>query len=441
MLETEYRYTPMRMSMIKNNISILDIAKKFYDVKKKNSKLYSLVEHDSCMIYPETNSFYRFSTGEGGDVVKFLQVMPEIQWSFKEAFNYCYKQVSHLEKDYKKSDRYTTQSKNGQKERLTDEQKKERYEALVMPAYDIINAIDKLRDTREDHIAVEDQTPEIREYNEFISTQWNKAATLVIDIKNHVNYDHPVETKLYKEKYAELKQIALESMEMTQFQSTNKNAIAYLIQERKINSELVFDLLKKGFIRQSNRKVTLEDGTTFENRYVSFTNINKNNSIDSIMSRICSSYSNAVVKKYESPYNSGRGWLLDKNESGLYHGVSGEKKPLIVFEGVIDMLSYMSYQLEVGKLDRCAYLALGGVKPMVLSSILQDKQQQYSQLVLAVDNDKYGDLFCDKVVERYGNDYKITRIKSQYKDWNEDRQNNIQPKKQVSRQVKKQIER
>lgn len=74
---------------IKQQIKIVDIAEEFgLTVTKRNRKISSLVEHDSVNIYQETNSFYRNATGVGGDVIKFMEEMPEISMSYKEAFKF-----------------------------------------------------------------------------------------------------------------------------------------------------------------------------------------------------------------------------------------------------------------------------------------------------------------------------------------------------------------
>lgn len=72
---------------IKQQIQIVDIADEFgLTVTNRNRKIASLREHDSVNIYQETNSFYRNATGVGGDVLKFMEEMPEINMNYMEAF-------------------------------------------------------------------------------------------------------------------------------------------------------------------------------------------------------------------------------------------------------------------------------------------------------------------------------------------------------------------
>lgn len=87
------KYKELR-EKIKQQIKIVDIAEEFgLTVTNKNRKISSLMQHDSVNIYQETNSFYRNATGVGGDVIKFMEEMPEINMKYKEAFDFLKKRV------------------------------------------------------------------------------------------------------------------------------------------------------------------------------------------------------------------------------------------------------------------------------------------------------------------------------------------------------------
>ena len=69
----DYKYNDSSiLDNIKRGISILSVAQAMGYTPEKIGNYYSLKEHDSLMIYPETNSFYRFSTGIGGSVIDFV---------------------------------------------------------------------------------------------------------------------------------------------------------------------------------------------------------------------------------------------------------------------------------------------------------------------------------------------------------------------------------
>jgi hypothetical protein len=60
------------MEYIKYGISILTVARDMGFTPVKIGSYYTLKEHDSVRIYPETNSFNRFSTGVGGSNIDFV---------------------------------------------------------------------------------------------------------------------------------------------------------------------------------------------------------------------------------------------------------------------------------------------------------------------------------------------------------------------------------
>ncbi len=57
---------------IKYGVSILALAKDMGFTPKQIGNYYTLKEHDSVRIYPETNSYYQFSAGTGGSPIDFV---------------------------------------------------------------------------------------------------------------------------------------------------------------------------------------------------------------------------------------------------------------------------------------------------------------------------------------------------------------------------------
>lgn len=74
------------IAQINEQISIIEIAKEYGLTPVKKGEHYSLLEHDSVIIYPETNSFFRHKTSVGGNIFNFIKEMPEIDMSFKDAY-------------------------------------------------------------------------------------------------------------------------------------------------------------------------------------------------------------------------------------------------------------------------------------------------------------------------------------------------------------------
>lgn len=95
MMETKTKLTYKQVKdRIKQQIKIIDIADEFgLTVINPNGKIAKLAEHDSVNIYTETNSFFRYASGVGGDVLKFMKEMPEINMDFKDAYNMLAKRI------------------------------------------------------------------------------------------------------------------------------------------------------------------------------------------------------------------------------------------------------------------------------------------------------------------------------------------------------------
>ena len=61
------------LDAIKSNIPITEYAAMSgYSLKRVGRNIFSLLEHDSCMIYTDRNDFMRFSTGKGGSIIDFI---------------------------------------------------------------------------------------------------------------------------------------------------------------------------------------------------------------------------------------------------------------------------------------------------------------------------------------------------------------------------------
>lgn len=54
-------------------MNIVNIASQYFNLKKNSHNTWSLEEHDSVILFEETNTYHRFSNGETGDVYKFLR--------------------------------------------------------------------------------------------------------------------------------------------------------------------------------------------------------------------------------------------------------------------------------------------------------------------------------------------------------------------------------
>lgn len=80
------------LEVLRQEIPITDVAQSLGYTVKKEGSVYSLQEHDSLKLFPETNTFYRFSNQHHGSI--FDLVMELEDKSFAEALDYIQKAYS-----------------------------------------------------------------------------------------------------------------------------------------------------------------------------------------------------------------------------------------------------------------------------------------------------------------------------------------------------------
>lgn len=123
------KYEEMK-ERIKNEISILDIAEEYGMKVVKKGSYYGIDGHRSVIIYPETNSFYRWSAGAGGDVFAFMSTMEEINLSYSEAYKILSERLKGSE-PVKSAVKKSKDIANTKKAPKTLEEKKARSMALL----------------------------------------------------------------------------------------------------------------------------------------------------------------------------------------------------------------------------------------------------------------------------------------------------------------------
>lgn len=328
---------------IAEQISILDVAKEYGLSPVEKGRYYSLAEHDSVIIYPETNSFFRHKTGVGGDIFHFMKEMPEIGKSFKDVY------------------------------------------------FEMLPKIDR---------SIEPKSLDRK------------------SIKPKTVLEMNTRTINFNESLSQCEQREKELMSQINKDTSTKNVRAYLVQTRCIDPEIVDEFIKKGLIIQD-----CHDG--YKNAV--FVGYNGVGLICSLNKRSCSSQ--GKFKGDIMPSNYAYGWRYDpdiKNYRNLYKTeFYNRDKPLICFEGYIDMLAYLSI-LKDKKIDyrKNAYLVCGSVTKK-MSVVAAVKVDGYKKVIIAFDNDEAGDLHAVKLAkeikEQCGEDIIVKRQRSYLKDWDEDR--------------------
>ncbi|MCX7748222.1 MAG: toprim domain-containing protein [Clostridia bacterium] len=188
---------------------------------------------------------------------------------------------------------------------------------------------------------------------------------------------------------------------------TNKHIFAYLIGTRKIEKQLVYDLVKQDKI--------------YENKYYNscvFVGYDKKGEAKFAAVR-STGYSmhyrrdiSGSDKSFPFSVEISAGNLCTKSAFSSHH--------LYVFESPIDLLSYLSL-LKLHKIKNfTAYcISLGGVCDLALERFLNE-HPSITEITLGLDNDEAGRFACEQIRQKYCSQYKIRRHLPQNKDFNED---------------------
>lgn len=365
-----------KIDLIRRTVPIETVADMFYTVtatkgKYKNkafpkelrvaTKTLSTLEHDSLVIFRENNTFFRYSTGDHGDVLNFCFLMPEIKWNYAKAVEELMPFTNpELTKTFpqKKEEMIGTRIKR-LKENVI---KTARNYGCSQFAYDMQKFF-------------KDSTSENLDYIEKTTKSF---------YSNDIFEKNP---KYKWDKYA-------------------NNAMAYLIQKRKINPNLVKMLVGDDFIRQRSFK---------NKKYVAFIQKNEYGNVEGVSLRGCNYLSeNSKFNKLEDSHNCNMGWTLDFEPEK-------SEKVLVVFEGCIDMLSFITTQYNNKQdLSNFKYLALGGAGK---SSVVMNHvaYQSYKEVWIALDNDKAGKQVSDSLKKRLAEiGVQSRRLMPVTKDWNQD---------------------
>ena len=326
---------------IKEHVNIVDLAGEYFEMTRKNGYLGIIGEaenggdYSSLVIYPKTNSYYRQSTGTGGDVISFVQETGiEGITSFKDAVKFL---QGRIDPDFKADMTF---------------QKKKSYEEMSLS-----ERAKKLNDC------------------------------------------HAVLTGQFK------------------FDNTYRNAMAYLIQERKIDPDIVKEGIKKGEIAQI---IVKDKNGQYSYRQVAF--ISKEMGKYSCINRR-SFTANSSFKGDLSGCNYDYGWRVFP-EDAKTKGISPEAK-IYCFEGYIDMLSYKTLaRMQDKDLSKDIFIVCGSANKY--KCVVNAAREYKKDVVICFDNDtagkKMGDVLKEKLADIKTGDEPITVIKefSKAKDWNDD---------------------
>jgi hypothetical protein len=404
--------------IIKKHMSIVDVADQFFTLtdngredqaktltpeRAKKKHHVSTREHGSLVLFPDTNSFYWFREGKGGDIFHFMIIMPEINMSFYQAYRYL---NEHM--DYSNIDVASEREKMRNKEKVEKINEKE------------MLSVSSNTDSKKIEAMISYTSLQLKMIDERLNLNGMLAIPVFILNQQKDRYQTAVKlnrilmnmSKRIDAQTALKKSLHLEKS-YADGHITSKQARAYLGVTRKIKWELIDELRKSGCIIQDRYG---------EHRYVTFVNRDCYGLINGINKRQCDKVQrNPAIKVYEDTNNINKGWLLDWHDDG-FNGSSGDtSKQLFVFESYIDMLSYISMRMDDGiEWHQDAYLSLGGVSKLdYVMSAMEDTQ--YQKVFIGFDHDEAGETNAKRLKDRLDEKgIENKRIVSIGKDWNED---------------------
>jgi hypothetical protein len=180
-------------------------------------------------------------------------------------------------------------------------------------------------------------------------------------------------------------------------------AYMYLTATRKIDAEIVSDLMKQGKIKQDTKHGN-----------VMFVGYDKSGT-----ARSCSLRGTVT---FGEPY---KGFVANSDKKFGFT-MNGNSSTLKVFEAAISAMSNANLVKmmsgEAWKKD--TYLALGGVSSNALLQLWEDFPDRYNRIVLCLDNDNAGGKgvaeISKQLSELYGGKYQVTVKVPRNNDWNDD---------------------
>lgn len=186
------------------------------------------------------------------------------------------------------------------------------------------------------------------------------------------------------------------------------NAIEYLTKERGIDDAIVSFFIEQELIAE-----------TAQYHSVAFIGKNSNGEVKNVHLRNCASGD----KKFRQTVKNS-----DSHYGFCFFGLGNK---IYAFEAPIDMLSFIT--LYPADWKHNSYIALNGLSGNALCRALEE-HNHLTDVVLCLDNDKAGNEACTRLerdIRDRGYEH-VQRLKSTFKDWNEDLMNRIKEECEVS---------
>lgn len=180
---------------------------------------------------------------------------------------------------------------------------------------------------------------------------------------------------------------------------TNELAFNYLVERRCLDPQIIFALIDRGLIYESDR------------HDVVFVGMDEKGS--------------PKFGCIRSTFDKDKRDLSGSDKQYSFHLQNDQSEDLYIFESCIDMISFMTIQKCNGKDPfQDNYVSLGGVSTVALSSFL-NRNDHIKRLNLCLDQDEAGQAASKEIASMYDSNYQIRILKfDQAKDVNELLMNN-----------------
>ncbi len=205
---------------------------------------------------------------------------------------------------------------------------------------------------------------------------------------------------------------------------TYKHMFAYLINTRKIDKQIVYNLVKLKKIYENkyyNSCVFVGYDKDGETKYAAIRGTNP-----SMQYRIDVAGSDKSVP-----------FTVNVRASNVCSDNTFSSNNLFVFESPIDLMSYLSLlKLHRIKNFDAHFISLGGVCGLALERFLNE-HPNIVEITLGLDNDEAGRFACEQIRQKYSDRCIIRRHLPQNKDFNDDLLKLLMPVQESTRDVEK----
>lgn len=193
-----------------------------------------------------------------------------------------------------------------------------------------------------------------------------------------------------------------------------RRLFGYLCGTRKLDSEILRELIRQGRIYESIRRYTVQEtGELKEVHNAVFVGMDAHGEPKSAFQRGLVSLSSSAAYKRDVPGS-------DPSAAFCVPGY-GDAKTVIVFEASIDAISHACVYKDAG-LDYKIYdrIALGGTQKAVGLTAYLESHPNITRVVLAMDEDAAGRAADAKIRSQLPEEYEVLSLRQSLgKDWNE----------------------